>query len=274
MLWTTLVDPATLQPHLNADDLVVVDCRFDLGNPDAGRKAYQQQHVPGAVYADLDNDLSGPPLTDHGRHPLPSPARMRQVFGQLGIDKTKQVVAYDDKSNMMAARLWWMLNYMGHNAVAVLDGGWPAWLQWAQQQSNDALLQSGETQADVAQFSGQPIEDRLVVLDQVTDQQLMIDSRAPERYAGEFEPLDPKAGHIPGAVNFHYANSLEQGQHFKSPEVLGHQLTALLGDTDPAEATFYCGSGVSACVNLLAAAHAGLPIHKLYVGSWSEWCRK
>ncbi len=274
MSWTTLVDATTLQSRLNSEDLVVVDCRFDLSDPQAGRRAYLEGHIPGAVYADLDHDLSGPPLTDRGRHPLPSPARMRQVFGQLGIDGSKQVVAYDDRANMMAARLWWMLNYMGHTAVAVLDGGWPAWSQWVQQQSDESLLESGENQPPPAQFAGQPNEDWLVVMEQVPDQPLLIDSRAPERYAGEIEPLDPKAGHIPGAVNSHYANVLGEGQHFQQPEAIRERLAAVMGDTDPAEATFYCGSGVSACVNLLAAAHAGLPTRKLYVGSWSEWCRK
>ena len=277
MSFETLIQPEELLALMGSEDLVTIDCRFDLAAPDSGRKRYIEQHLAGAVYADLDQDMSGPPLTDQGRHPLPSPARMRQVFGRLGIDSTKQVVVYDDRGGVPAARLWWMLKYMGHSAVALLDGGWEAWLELVEQRRSEgeeqSLLHSGEQSNPPTQFSGQPFESWLVVLDQVPQQRCLIDSRGQQRYSGEQEPLDPVAGHIPGAVNHHYAANLGADKKMKSPDELRQTFEALFADSSPEEATFYCGSGVSACVNLLAAVHAGFPMSKLYVGSWSEWCQ-
>ena len=267
---TPIVSTETLKNMLAASDLVVVDCRFDLADTESGRNAFLESRIPGAVYAHLDDDLSGPPNTDNGRHPLPSPELMKQRFGDMGIDHTKYVVAYDDRKNMMAARLWWMLNYMGHRQVSVLDGGWKAW--------NDAggeLETTPPLNPTAVNFEGQPQASWLVTLDQVASELKIVDSRAPERYRGEVEPLDPVAGHIPGAENFYYANCLDEQGKFLPVETIREKFEqAVFHDREPEDVTFYCGSGVSACVNLIAAQQAGFPMSKLYVGSWSEWSRE
>lgn len=266
-MYTTLIDVQSLGEHLDDPGWVVVDCRFNLSDTDAGGRAYEQSHIPGAVYAHLDDDLSGPPVTDGGRHPLPTPAAMTALFGRLGIDGDKQVVVYDDDNGAYAARLWWMLRYMGHGAVAVLDGGWQAW------QEADLPTRGGVEVNPPALFTGSPQVAWLVRIDEVQQQVLLVDSRAPARYRGEVEPLDPKAGHIPGAANYFY--ELNWGKHgrYLPPQQLRQQLQELIGDVPPEQVTFYCGSGVSACANLLAMAHAGLGDGRLYVGSWSEWSR-
>lgn len=268
MPYKTLIDVATLAANLDDPNWVVVDCRFDLADPARGEAAYRVGHVPGAVYAHLDRDLSSAePVTDRGRHPLPSPAAMTRLFGRLGIGDATQVVAYDDTNGHYAARLWWMLRYMGHEAVAVLDGGWPAWV------AAGLPVRAGVETRPRALFTGEPRADRLVTLDEVEAQVLLVDSRAPERYRGEVEPLDPVAGHIPGAINRPYAANWTAGGRWRPSGDLAAEFGDVLGDTAPAQATFYCGSGVSACVNLLAMVHAGLPEGRLYVGSWSEWSR-
>ncbi len=264
-MYKTLIDVETLAKNLEKPDWIIVDCRFSLADTAVGYQNYQQGHIPGAVYAHLDNDLSGPPVTDHGRHPLPAPQRLAQLFSRLGIDEMSQVVAYDDAGGMIAARLWWMLRYMGHDAVAVLDGGWQAW------QAADLSTRSGIEKNEAAQFSGRPKPKWVVTLNEVGSQPLLIDSRASERYRGEIEPLDPQPGHIPGAQNLPYARQLAANGRFRPAAEMKAELTAVLGGKFGEAATFYCGSGVSACVNLLAMAHVGLGNGRLYVGSWSEW---
>ncbi len=268
-LFTTIIDVEALGGHLADPNWVIVDCRFDLLNKSVGSQHYQAAHIPGAVYAHLEDDLSVPmgPMGEGGRHPLPSPERMAAVFGRLGIGSNTQVIAYDDTSGHYAARLWWMLRFMGHDAVALLDGGWPAW--------RDAGLpvRSGVEQNEPREFAGSPRWDRLVKLDDVPNSPLLVDGRAPERYRGEIEPIDPIPGHIPGAINRPYsANWTEQGQWRSSEDLLTDYLT-LLGETPPEDAVFYCGSGVSACVNLVGMVRAGIPQGRLYVGSWGEWSR-
>jgi thiosulfate/3-mercaptopyruvate sulfurtransferase len=264
-MYKTLIDVETLAKNLEKPDWVIVDCRFSLADTAVGYQNYQSAHIPGAVYAHLDDDLSGPPVTDHGRHPLPTPQRLAQLFSRLGIDEMSQVVAYDDAGGMIASRLWWMLRYMGHDGVAVLDGGWQAW------QAADLPTQSGIERNDAAQFSGRPQPKWVVTLNEVAGQPLLIDSRGPERYRGEIEPLDPQPGHIPGAQNLPYEEHLDEHGRFRPSDEMKAELTAVLGDKSGEAATFYCGSGVSACVNLLAMAHVGLGNGRLYVGSWSEW---
>lgn len=267
MSYRTLISPADLAGHLDTPGWVVVDCRFTLDDPAAGRVAYEAAHIPGARYADLDDVLTNPPYLDHGRHPLPEPPVMVQRFGELGIGNASQVVAYDDAGGMFAARLWWMLHYLGHEAAAVLDGGWQAWL-------SAGLPVSAEPASYTrASFDGQPQPGWLVVAAEVPHVSLLVDSRAPERYRGEVEDYDPVRGHIPGAVNYHFARNLDDEGRFLSPDKLRAQFAALHGATSPAEVTYYCGSGVSACLNLLAQAHAGLPPGRLYAGSWSDWIR-
>jgi thiosulfate/3-mercaptopyruvate sulfurtransferase len=264
-MYKTLIDAQTLSARLDDPLWVIVDCRFDLADVEAGWQAYEEAHIPGAVYAHLDEDLSGPPLTDRGRHPLPSPAALTRLFGRLGIDETKQVVVYDNANGVWASRLWWMLRYMGHEAVAVLDGGWAAW------EAAGLPTKAGNEENETAVFIGSPRQEWLVTIDEVDSLLLLVDSRSPERYAGSEEPLDPRPGHIPGAVNFFFGETWGQNGRYLPVAELVTKLETLLGDVPADDATFYCGSGVSACVNLLALTHAGLGNGRLYVGSWSEW---
>lgn len=264
-MYRTLIDAATLAQHLEDPDWVIVDCRFDLGDTAAGRRSYTQAHIPGAVYAHLDDDLSGPPVTDHGRHPLPTPAALTALFGRLGMDERKQVVAYDSLNGGIAARLWWMLRYMGHAATAVLDGGWAAW------EAAGLPVRGGVEGHAPALFTGHPRREWLVTVDEVATRPLLIDSRDPQRYRGELEPIDPQPGHIPGAINHFFQDNWGAEGRYLPPEEIRARLTAVLGEITPEAATFYCGSGVTACANLLAMAHAGLGNGRLYAGSWSEW---
>lgn len=265
--WKTLVSVADLAAALEHPQLRLVDCRFDLTDPQAGRRAYHQSHLPGALYAHLDEDLSGELTSQTGRHPLPSTRQMEETFGRWGIGPETQVVAYDDRGGVMASRLWWMLRTSGHARVAVLDGGWPAWVEAGGPVSSEPV----DVAPVVYRASHQP--GAQVGLEEVLDAPLLIDSRGATRYAGREEPLDPVAGHIPGALNRHYADNLDAAGRFHSAEQLRREFEALLGDTPPQEVAFYCGSGVSACHNLLAMTHAGLATPRLYVGSWSQWCR-
>ena len=270
MTHTTLIDPPTLAAQL-ASDWVIVDCRFNLANTGWGEAQYAQGHIPGAVYAHLDRDLSGPKTGKNGRHPLPSMEALRERLGAWGVGAGAQVVAYDQDTGMTASRLWWLLRYLGHNAVAVLDGGLARWT------AEGRPLRAGVEHNAPAVFTGQPRPDMLVLADDVEQLRQdpaarVIDARAPERYRGDTEPLDPVAGHIPGAVNLPYQANLQPDSTFLAPEALRQQFAAALGGVAPAQAVIYCGSGVSACHNLLALEHAGLPGARLYGGSWSEWC--
>lgn len=265
-VFTTLIDVPSLHARLDDASLTIVDTRFNLMDVDEGRNAYASAHIPGAVYAHLDDDLSGPPLTDAGRHPLPSAEALEALFSRLGIDAESQVVVYDQRDGMVAARLWWMLRYMGHAAVAVLDGGWKAWTA-----AGHATRGGTETRAASA-FHGAPRREWLVTVDQVPSARCLIDARDGRRYRGEQEPLDRIAGHIPGAVNRFFGENLDGDGYFLPPAALADGLATLLAGTPVEEAVFYCGSGVTACHGLLAARHAGLGDGRLYVGSWSEWC--
>jgi len=271
MAFTTLIDPETLQAHLEDPDWVVVDCRFSLSDPAHGRRAYQEAHIPGAVYAHLDEDLSGPIVAGRtGRHPLPDPDWLARKLSAWGIDHRTQVVAYDDAGGAFAARLWWLLGWLGHDAVAVLDGGWPRWVREGRPVRGGIETRPSRT------FVARIRPERVVSADEVL-QHLhdpcwrLLDARAPERYRGEQEPIDPVAGHIPGAVNAPFAENLTPEGTFRLPEQLRQRFEALLGDVPPERVICYCGSGVTAAHNLLAMAHAGLPGARLYAGSWSEW---
>lgn len=263
---TTIIDAATLKGRLSEPGLVILDARFNLFKVDEGRDDYLKAHIPGAQYVHLDDDLSGPPVTDRGRHPLPTPQAMEALFSRLGIHGDAQVVAYDQRDGAVAARVWWMLRYMGHEAVAVLDGGWKAW--------TDAgyATASGREGRDAATFRGQPRRDRLATLDEIPAARRLVDCRDPRRYRGEQEPLDPVAGHIPGARNRHHGENVDGEGRFLPRERLAEAFESLLAGVPVADSVFYCGSGVTACHGLLAACHAGLGDGRLYVGSWSEWC--
>jgi thiosulfate/3-mercaptopyruvate sulfurtransferase len=264
-MYQTLVEAETLMAHLEDTNWVIVDCRFSLSDTEAGRRGYLKSHIPGAVYAHLDDDLSALPSGDSGRHPLPSPPELIELFGRLGIGDGTQVVAYDDVNGTIASRLWWMLRYMGHGSVAVLDGGFTAWT------ASGYPTEAGVQQNPPAQFHGSPRLDWLASADEAAAASLLVDSRGAERYRGENEPYDPVAGHIPGAVNYFYQLNWTPDGRFMPPGELQANLQDLLGQSAPSETVFYCGSGVSACANLLALAHAGIGDARLYVGSWSGW---
>ena len=263
---STLIAAAELHGMLNTGNVRVIDCRFDLGDPSAGRSAYLAGHIPNAVYADLDRDLSGPPTTDRGRHPLPPPERMIKTFGRLGVAPADQVIVYDDAGGMIAARAWWMLRYLGHDAAAVLDGGWNAWL------SAGLPAEAGEGDAVPAEFHGDARRGRLATIDEIEKTVVLVDARDPQRYRGEIEPLDPRPGHIPGARNHFFKDNLDCKGFFLRPGALKQAFGASLGTLPDTETVHYCGSGVSACHNILAQVHAGLGEPRLYCGSWSEWC--
>lgn len=271
MTYTTLITPAQLADQLTNPDWAIIDCRFDLANTEAGRQAYLQAHIPGAIYAHLDTDLSGPIISGQtGRHPLPAIDQLSQTFSQWGIDSQVQVVAYDDKGGAIASRLWWLLRWLDHSAVAVLDGGWQHWQQAEQPVSSDIEARPARP------FIPYPQPHLMTTLAEVQANYTnpdfcLLDARAPERYRGEVEPLDAVAGHIPGAVLAPFADNLAADGRFLAPEQLRARFQALFGAL-PAEKTIsYCGSGVTAAHNILAVAHAGLGNVKLYAGSWSEW---
>jgi thiosulfate/3-mercaptopyruvate sulfurtransferase len=270
MGYTTLISTDDLAAHLD-DGWAIVDCRYDLKDERWGAGLYRAAHVPGAVYASLSHDLSAPPgATNGGRHPLPPPAAMAATFGRFGIGAGTQVVLYDQDAGSWAARMWWMLRYMGHDAAAVLDGGFAKW------QREGHLTRAGEETRAAAPFTGRPRPEMRVEVDEVERRladgsSVLIDARAPERFDGSREPLDSKGGHIPGALNHFFRTNLADDGTMTAPATLHERFTALLGGRRPDEAVMYCGSGVTACHNLLAMEHAGVRGSKLYVGSWSEW---
>ena len=263
---SSIIDVHELRENIDNPLWIIVDCRFDLSDPDAGYRAYLESHIPGAVYVDLNNDLSGPAITDHGRHPMPAADRMNNLFSTLGISHDSVVVAYDASCGSLAARLWWMLRYMGHAGAAVLDGGWQVWLEAG------FGVEQEERRNPGVDFNGSPHRDWLVELNNILSFPLLVDAREPARYRGEQEPIDPVAGHIPGAVNHYWRDNLDEQGRFLPARQLMQQYLGIYAGIPPQDAVFYCGSGVTACHNILAAVHAGLPWPRLYAGSWSEWC--
>ncbi|BAS26487.1 sulfurtransferase [Limnochorda pilosa] len=271
-----LVDAARLRAHLLDDDLVLFDCRFTLGEPDAGRKQYLAGHVPSALFLDLERDLAAPVGRHGGRHPLPNPQTLAEKLGRCGVDERSTVVVYDDGSGSMAPHAWWLLGYLGLERVAVLDGGFPAWIDAGGALSGGTTDEEAAASRPPRRFTPHPrrewirtIEDVRRVVEQRPTGVMLVDSRAPERYRGEEEPLDPSAGHIPGAVNLYWAESVGPDGRWKRPEDLAHRFRSLKGAR---EVVVYCGSGVTACANLLAMRLAGLRNTRLYPGSWSDWC--
>jgi thiosulfate/3-mercaptopyruvate sulfurtransferase len=249
-----------------------VDCRFDLTNPDWGFEDYQQGHIPGSVYAHLDHDCSAPPTPHTGRHPLPSPQEFARTLERLGISNHTQVVTLDTSGGSFAARFWWMLKWLGHSSVAVLNGGWNAW-----KSAGFPIAQGVETRPQ-GNFVPNPQPDKYITTSEMVkllgkSEYKIIDARAPERYRGEFEPLDPVAGHIPGSLNRFHEKNLARAGKLKSAEILRKEFRELIGDTPPHQVIVYCGSGVTSCHHLLAMEHAGIQGAKLYAGSWSEWIR-
>ncbi len=267
-----LVDTEALAAHLHDPDWVVLDCRFSLTDPEAGRRAYAQGHIPDARYAHLDEDLSSPITPTSGRHPLPDPGALARKLGAWGIDEGKQVIAYDEDTGALASRLWWLLRWLGHQAVAVLDGGLAKWRREACPLSVERPAPAPtvfHARGNDALWVSTPFVERAVA----AGDHLLIDARAGERFRGEIEPLDPVAGHIPGARNRPFNANLGGDGCMLAPQTLREQFLALLQDIPPADVISMCGSGVTACHNLLAMEHAGLGGARLYAGSWSEWVR-
>ncbi len=261
-----LIGPEELIARLDDPELRVVDARFELSDPAYGAAAYAEGHVPGAVHLDLDEDLSAPPGVHGGRHPLPDMTELVSKLSRLGIGQQHEVVVYDQSGTMFAARAWWLLRYAGHDRVRVLDGGLAAYL------AAGGPITTAVPKHAPAEFTLLRRPEMLVGMERVReslgdDRVLLVDARAPERYRGEVEPLDPKAGHIPGAVNRFFQDSLEGGR-FRSAEELAK---ALEPARDADEVIVYCGSGVSGAHLVLAMEEAGYEGAKLYAGSWSDW---
>ncbi|QWD86704.1 sulfurtransferase [Polynucleobacter paludilacus] len=264
-----LITANQLEEIINSgEDVLICDCRFDLANPSAGKTAYLENHIPGALYVDLDQDLSGSKTGKNGRHPLPSAEAWAETKTRLGMDNNTLVVAYDNQGSIFASRLWWMLKATGHANVRVLDGGLDAW-------SGPIGKTPRQPSASAHPIDAMPYVG-LALMEEVltnlqTHQKKIVDARASDRFHGENETLDPVGGHIPGALNHCYKENLS-GKLFKSPEQLYQDYVKLLGTTKAAEVIHQCGSGVTACHNLLAMEVAGLRGARLYAGSWSEWC--
>jgi thiosulfate/3-mercaptopyruvate sulfurtransferase len=270
MALRTLVSAEVLEQRLLDPDWVVLDCRHDLLKPEAGRAEYEKSHIPGARFMHLDRDLAGPKTGTNGRHPLPDPTVFAAALGAAGIDEGKQVVAYDSQESVNASRLWWMLRWLGHDAVAVLDGGWRRWVE------QERPCSAGILPPAPAIFLPRPrggYADVQFVLSHLERQDMLIvDARSPERFRGEAEPIDPVAGRIPGAVCRFFKQNLDAEGCFRPTAELRADFEAVLGAHQPEHAVNSCGSGVSACHNLLAMEIAGLTGSRLYPGSWSEWC--
>lgn len=269
MPYTTLVDTDELAKHLGDPSWVVFDCRFTLTDPDAGLRAYNDGHIPGARYVHLDNDLSSPVTESTGRHPLPDPQQLAARLGAWGVDANKQVVVYDDTFGAMAVRMWWLLRWLGHDAVALLDGVFPKWLREKRPITKDLpIIRPTEFKADPNTDMWVPAEEVRALAQGAG---VVMDARAEERYSGEVEPLDKIAGHVPGAINLPWEDNLDLGGDFLPPEELRALYEPLIGGHPVAKVIQMCGSGVTACHNILAMEHAGLRGARLYAGSWSEW---
>jgi thiosulfate/3-mercaptopyruvate sulfurtransferase len=269
MAFKTLISTAALALHVDDPAFAIVDCRSKLDDLAWGARAFAAGHIPGAVFADLTTDLSGSKSGTNGRHPLPNPRALADTFGRLGIASGVQVVAYDQENGMFASRLWWLLRWLGHDAAAVLDGGFKKWT------AEGRPIAAGEAHRTPRVFTGAPNASMTVDVQAVAAHlgggTTLVDARAPERYRGDTEPIDKVGGHIPGAKNHFFQWNLDEHGLFRTPEELRAKISSSVGDAPADQIVCYCGSGVTACHNLLAFEHAGLTGAKLYAGSWSEW---
>jgi len=270
MIYRTLVDTQTLETHLEDPRWSIVDCRFVLSDLGAGRRAYQAGHIPGAVYAHLEDDLSSPVGPNTGRHPLPNPKTLAEKLGGWGISNKSQVVVYDATFGAVAARLWWLLRWLGHEAVAVLDGDIRKWEREKRAITTELPV---VTRAPFHPTINNNLwVDTNHVMEIVGGQRgLIIDARAEERFKGELEPFDKVAGHIPGAINVSYEDNLDFSGEFLAAEELRQAYGERMGELASTDVVQMCGSGVTACHNALAMEHAGLTGSRVYIGSWSEW---
>lgn len=269
-VFNTLISTTELSNHLNDPNWVIFDCRFTLTDVEAGHRAYQIDHIPGAQYVHLDNDLSSPITAKSGRHPLPDPEELSHKLGQWGVDATKQVIVYDDSFGSIAARMWWLLHWLGHEAVALLDGGFSKWRR-------EGLPLTAELpKVTPAQFKQKRddslwVDSEFVAKEIAEGKILLIDARAEERFLGDIEPLDKVAGHVPGAINIPYEDNLDFGGDFLPEDELRQFYQENLRHKSPENVVLMCGSGVTACHTILAMEQVGLHGVKLYAGSWSEW---
>jgi thiosulfate/3-mercaptopyruvate sulfurtransferase len=269
-MYSTLISTADLAARLDDPSLVVVDVRHDLAHPDRwGEDQYRAGHIPGARFAHVDRDLSAHKTGRNGRHPLLSPERAAAFFGRLGIDAGKQVVAYDQGNGMYAARLWWMLRWLGHEAVAVLDGGFARWTKEGRAVTTD-VPDVAPAEFEVARVLP-TVSATGIAASLPRHTLLLLDARGAERFRGDTEPLDPVAGHIPGAMNRPYTRNVQSDGTFRPARELRGEFEAMLHGRPVEDVVHYCGSGVSSCHNVLAMAVAGYPLTRLYPGSWSEW---
>lgn len=267
-----LIDAPTLLNRRDDPSLRIFDCRFALADPSQGRRWYSEGHVPGAVFADLDEHLASPIGPTTGRHPLPDADKVIELMRRSGVDARTEVIACDDVGGGFAVRLWWLLRWLGHGSVKLLDGGLPAW-----RAAGGTMTRAVPSYAP-SDFAGSPNHALWVSTEEIEDRLThgevqIVDARAAERFRGEVEPIDPVAGHIPGAINLPLTENLDSNGCFLSPGQLRKRFTNALGDTPPERVAHSCGSGVNACHNLFAMELAGLTGSLLYAGSWSEWIR-
>ncbi len=266
---SAIVSAQWLAEHLQDNEIAIADCRFSLANPDLGYQQYQAGHIPGAYYLSLDRDLASPVQQHGGRHPLPNPDQFAAKLSSMGVTSPNTlVVAYDDSRFAFASRLWWLLRYMGHDRVAILDGGWQGW------QAGGYPVSQAVPASKPGNFIPQLKPEMVVDIDTVKARKdlpevVLVDSRERDRYLGKVEPIDPIAGHIPGAVNYCWQDVTDSEAKAKPPSEQRQRWSEIEGAK---EIIVYCGSGVTACVNLLSLEMAGIPGAKLYVGSWSDWC--
>ena len=270
-MFKTLIKPAELLQNISNANWRIFDVRFFLNNPDQGYQDYLSAHIPGSIYLHLDNDLSGEIIPGKtGRHPLPSPPELESRFSRWGISSDIQVVVYDQFHGGIAARLWWMLNWLGHQKVAVLDGGYMAWKE-LNYPVTEVIPEIPAARFTINDSLYQTLDAEQVLTNIKSGDQVLIDSRIHPRYLGKIEPIDPVAGHIPGALNLPFLDHVSEGKGWKSATEIKSNFDTVLDNLDRSEVIFYCGSGVTACHNLLAYTHAGLGTGILYPGSWSDW---
>lgn len=270
MTYNTLISAEDLSKHIDDKNWIIIDCRFSLADPESGFMAYRHGHIPNACCAHLNNDLSGQVTNMTGRHPLPNFNQLAKKLGAWGINNTSQVIVYDDASGAFAGRLWWLLRQLGHDKAAVLNGGYKHWQQLKLPVTT--TLPNTNPTTFRPYFDAQPGLTALQVENGLAQKEIcLIDARTPERYNGQHEPIDPVAGHIPGALNRPFQLNLDSTGLFQSPEKLHAQFSRLIANKTPDKIVHMCGSGVTACVNLLAMEIAGLHGSKLYPGSWSDW---
>ncbi len=272
MKYQTIISVEDLNKNLNTQDWLIFDCRFILKNPEGGLKKFNQGHIPGAQYADMDKDLASPMTSTSGRHPLPNPDEFINKLQSWGVNNTSQIICYDDMSGAFAARMWWLLKWLGHNDVAVLDGGIDKWT------ANNLTLETDTQQKAAGSFSGQANNDMWVDVEFVQKELAennitLLDARSAERFTAKDTKTDPVAGHVPGAMSYPFAENLSKQGVFLPLEELQKRFAPMLLSSEKKEVINMCGSGVTACHNLLAMSIAELPMSRLFVGSWSEWIK-